>query len=114
MYDDDPVNVYMSVLRSLPPMTPEREAECARHIRAGNKESEVAEKDLVESGLLLVVEIARKHPSDRIHILDLVQIGNQALLSAVRAFVDSNAQDLATFATPYIENAIAHRVATAS
>ncbi|MGP0075984.1 MAG: sigma factor [Bryobacteraceae bacterium] len=60
----------------------------------------------------LVVAIARKYPSDRIHILDLIMQGNDALLNAARAFADSDAHDFSAFATPFIENAIVHAVTT--
>jgi DNA-directed RNA polymerase sigma subunit (sigma70/sigma32) len=112
MYDDDPVNVYLSVIRDVPPLTPEREAECVRHIRAGDEESDLAQKDLLESVLSLVVEIARRHPSDRIHILELIQIGNQALFAAMRAFAGSDAPSFAAYAEPFVENAVAHAVTT--
>lgn len=112
MYDDDPVNVYISVLRSAPPFTAEREAECLRHIRARDQESDSAEWDLLESQLMLVVEIVKRHQSDRVHVLDLIQIGNNALFRAMRAFIESDAQGFAAFAEPFIENAIAHAVAT--
>jgi hypothetical protein len=38
--------------------------------------------------------------------------GNYALLNAARAFADSDAEDFSASASPFIENAIAHAVAT--
>jgi DNA-directed RNA polymerase sigma subunit (sigma70/sigma32) len=108
MYDDDPVSVYLSTIGTVPPLTPAREAECVRRLRGGDQGWDVAEKDLVESVLPLVVEIAKKHPSDRLHILDLIQIGNQALFTAIRAFADSDSQHFAVYAEPFIEDAIRH------
>jgi RNA polymerase primary sigma factor len=95
---------------NVPPLTREREAECVLHIRANDEHAEVAEKDLVEANLQLVVLIAQKHPSDRIHILDLIGEGNQALMAAVRAFADCNADNFSAFAAPYIERAIVQAV----
>jgi len=69
-------------------------------------------KDLLEANLALVVSIAQKHASGHIHILDLIQTGNAALLTAVRAFADSNSEDFSAFAAPFIENAILHAVTT--
>lgn len=82
--------------------------ECVRHIRARDEHADLAMKDLVEQVLPLVVSIAQRHPSDHVHILDLIQIGNQALFAAARAFPDSNADNFSIYAEPFIENAILH------
>lgn len=111
-YDDDPVKFYLNEMAKVPPLTREQEKECVRHIRAHDEQADHAEKDLVEANLALVVSIAQKHPSDQLHILDLIQLGNSALIVAVRAFPDSNADNFAAFATPYIESAIEHAVIT--
>src|SRR5579864_1657871 len=113
MYDD-PVTVYLLEVSRVPSLSRERELECILHIRARDGEAELAAKDLVEANLALVVSIARKHPSDRVHILDLIQIGNHALFSALRALVDSDADSFTAYATPFVENAIAHAATTPS
>jgi len=112
MYDDDPVRVYLAEMGKVPPLTRDQEMECARHIRAGDDQAEIAEKDLVEANLALVVSIAEMHPSDQIHILDLITLGNNALMVAVRAFADSGAENFAAHAELYIERAIEHAVLT--
>jgi RNA polymerase primary sigma factor len=110
MYDDDPVKVYLNEMCNVPPLTREQEIECVRHIRARDEQAEYAEKDLVEANLALVVSIAQQHPSEHIHLLDVIVTGNDALMTAVRAFADSNAEDFSAFATPFIERAIDHVV----
>jgi RNA polymerase primary sigma factor len=112
MYDDDPVTVYLREVAKVPPMTREQELECARHICAEDDRAELALKDLVEANLALVVSIVHQHPSDRLHILDLLVTGNNALMTAARAFADSDTGDFSAFATPFIENAIIHAVTT--
>ncbi len=109
---DGPVEVYLAEVRKVPPLTREQEAECVRHIRAHDEQAEVAKKDLVEANLALVVAITKKHPSDDIHILDLIIVGHNALMQAVRAFPDSNTENFSSFATLYIERAIEHAVLT--
>ncbi len=69
-------------------------------------------KALLEANLALVVSIIEKHPSDRIHILDLIMTGNDALFTAARAFADTNGEGFSAFAAPFIENAILHAVTT--
>jgi RNA polymerase primary sigma factor len=94
----------------VPPLTREREIECARHIRARDEQADISEKYLVEPNLALVVQIVQQHPTEHVHILDLVQTGNQALLAAVQTFVNCDAEDFSACAGPLIENAIVHAV----
>jgi len=110
MYENDPVQVYLNEMVNVPPLTREREAECVLHIRANDEHAEVAKKDLVEANLHLVVSIAKNHPSDRIHILDLIIEGNEALMAAVRAFAESDGQNFSAFAAPLIDRAIVQAV----
>jgi len=110
MSEDDPVRVYLSEIGNVPPLTREREMHCIRLIRSRDEQAELAKKDLLEANLALVVCIAQKHPSDRIHILDLIITGNNALMQALRAFADSDAQNFTAYAEPFIENAIVHAI----
>lgn len=110
MYEDDPVRVYLHEMGKVPPLTRDQEMDCVRRMRAGGEQAEIATKDLVEANLALVVSIAQKYPSDRIHLLDLIQKGNDALLLSARAFASSNAQDFSAYAAPHIEHAIAQAV----
>ena len=112
MYETDPVRVYLNEVCTAPPLTREQEMECVRHIRARDEHADLAMKDLVEQILPLVVSIAQRHSSDRIHVLDLIQTGNQALFTAARAFPDSNADNFSNYAEPFIENAILHAADT--
>jgi DNA-directed RNA polymerase sigma subunit (sigma70/sigma32) len=112
MNEDDPVRVYLGEIK-VPPLTHDQEAECARHIRAGDDQAELSKKDLVEANLALFVQIAQQHPSEHVHILDLIQMGNQALLAAVQAFANSDAEDFSALAARFIERAIEHAAVTA-
>jgi len=112
MYDDDPIRVYLAEMGKVPPLTRAQEVECVRHIRGRDEQADVAEKDLVEANLALVVAIAGKHPSDRIHILDLIMVGNDALMQAVRVFADRGVDNFSAFAAVYIEGAVEHAVVT--
>jgi DNA-directed RNA polymerase sigma subunit (sigma70/sigma32) len=112
MYTDDPVQVYLSEMGKVQPLTREQELERIRHIRARDEDAEISKKDMVETRLALVVEIARKYPSDRVHILDRILAGNNALMNAMHAFADVGTDDFTGFATPYIENAISHLIET--
>ena len=113
IYEDDPVEVYLREISEVPLMTRDQELECIGRMRAGGDQADLAMKDLVEVNLRLVVSIAQKYPGDGLHILDLIQTGNQALMAAVRAFADSDADNFSAYAVPFIENAIIHAITTA-
>jgi len=68
--------------------------------------AEGAAKRLVEANLALVVAIARRHANEKIHILDLIQHGNNGLLQAARSLSGSAPGSFSDYATDYIERAI--------
>jgi hypothetical protein len=39
-FDDDPVQIYLREVATIPPLTPEQEAACVRHVRAGDQEAQ--------------------------------------------------------------------------
>jgi RNA polymerase primary sigma factor len=82
-------------------------------MRARGEQAAIAEKDLVEANLGLVVSMLERHPWDHIHILDSIVIGNDALMQAVRAFPDSASDNFSAFAELFIERAVEHAVHTA-
>ena len=112
--DDDPLDVYLSELHKIPPMTRGEEIDCVQHVRAGDQQAESAGKRLVESNLLLVVSIAEQHRHASIHILDLIQKGNDGLLLALQTFTDSCGNSFSAHAAAHIERAIAEAVADPS
>jgi DNA-directed RNA polymerase sigma subunit (sigma70/sigma32) len=65
----------------------------------------------VEANLHLVVSIAERYQSDRVHILDLIVKGNDTLLGAVYTFADSNEDSFPAWAAAHAEHAIAEAAA---
>ena len=111
---DDPVKVYLNEVSKVPPLSPSEERRCIQLVRCGGQEAETAAKDLVEANLHVVVAIAERHQNQGVHILDLIQIGNQGLLDAVRIPSDDLPDGFAAYASPYIESAIRKHIATPS
>jgi DNA-directed RNA polymerase sigma subunit (sigma70/sigma32) len=111
MFVDDPLGVYLDELIRIPPLSRDEEIDCLHHVRAGDQFAESAGKRLAEASLLLVVSIAERYRSDQIHILDLIQRGNEGLLLAVQTLSDSSADSFSAHATGYIERAIAEAIA---
>lgn len=103
---DDPVAVYSHLVSTVPLMTRERELECLRHIRARDEQAEHARKDLIEANLAMVLSIVQHHPSEHVHILDLIQKGNDALMKSIDSFTESNPDDFAVFAASNVERTI--------
>jgi RNA polymerase primary sigma factor len=105
-YVDEPVKVYLSEVDKIPPLTRAEEILCIQHLRAGDPEAESARTRLVEANLYLVVAIAERYLKNDVHILDLIQRGNEGLLHALQALRDDDPVSFAEQATPHIEKAI--------
>lgn len=108
---DDPVQVYLREV-GIATLTPEEEAACVRQFRAEGSESDRAGARLMEANLSLVVSIAERYANDRIHVLDLIIEGNNALFTAFKAFRESDHHKFSAYAAPSVERAIAHRSST--
>jgi len=106
LYCDDPVRVYLREMRKVPPLTPEEEADCIRHVRAKDEQADYCGKTLIEANLHVVVSIAERYKNDRVHILDLIQKGNDGLLEALKSFANCHEENFTAHAVPYIERAI--------
>ncbi len=113
-FADDPVRIYVQEVCKVPPLTNEQEADLWQRVRARDAQSEFALKSLIEANLGLVVSIAERHRFNGVvHILDLIQEGNSALLRAVNTFIGSPSGGSSAHAAAYIEQAIAKAIADA-
>lgn len=72
---DDPLDVYLREVRKIPPLTPEEEKDLLEHLRVQDAQAEAAALRLVEANLSFVVLIAQRHPSARVHVLDIFAKG---------------------------------------
>jgi len=106
VYLDDPVGVYRREIHKVPPLSLAEEMACVQHVRAGDEQAESAGQRLVEANLLLVVSIAERYLTDRVHILDLIQKGNEGLQLALRNLSDTRVDGFSAHAAPCIERAI--------
>lgn len=112
VFSDDPLEVYLAEVCKFPPLTRDEEIACIEHVQAGDGQAESAELRLVEGNLRLVASIAKRYRNDRIHVLDLIQTGNQGLMRAIATLGDSGENTFSAHAAAHIERAIAEAVAT--
>ncbi len=106
LYFDDPVRVYLREVQKVPALTPEEKADCVLHVRAKDERADWCGKTLIEANLHVVVSIAERSKDHRIHILDLIQKGNEGLLEALKSFANCDEENFTAHAIPYIERAI--------
>jgi RNA polymerase primary sigma factor len=108
---DDPIQVYLREVGTVPPLTNDQEFELSQHVLANDQQAESAGKTLVEANLAMVVSIAERHPRGNMHLLDLVQKGNDGLLYALKTFPDQPNQSFSAYATACVDAAIAKAIA---
>lgn len=104
----DSLDTFLSQLRSIKPLTPEREFELAvRYKETGERE---AAHELVVSHLPFVVKIAFQHRNYQVPLQDLIQEGTIGLMKAVQSFDPHRGYRLVSFAVwwvkAYIKNFI--------
>jgi DNA-directed RNA polymerase sigma subunit (sigma70/sigma32) len=106
VFCDDPLRVYLAEIRRVPPLDRVEEIECIEHARTGDEMAEAAKTRLVEAHLELVVSLAERHRSEHVHILDLIQKGNEGLLRAAQTVAHCGSDSFASYATQLIERAL--------
>ena len=106
VFTDDPLGFYLSAVRRVPAMDQAEEIACIEHVKARDDMSEAARKRLIEANLGLVVSLAERYRDERIHILDLIQKGNEGLLHATENLTDCLSGSFSTHATIFVERAL--------
>lgn len=106
--NDDPVQFYLREVCVTPPLTMQEEIELSQHVLAHDEQAESAGKRLIEANLAMVVAVAKQHRSAGIHVLDLIQKGNEGLLVALKTLAD---RSFSAHAAECVERAISNAIA---
>lgn len=106
---DDPLACYMREVSGITPLTKDEEMRLFQQLAGAGVWDERREniaRRVIEAHLAQVVGIAQKHSDLGAPILDLIQEGNNGLLSAVRSFAERPSGDFADYAATCIDEAI--------
>ena len=109
--NDDPVQFYLHEVGAIPALTMQEEIELSQHVLAHDEQAESAGQRLIEANFAMVVAIAEQHGSAGIHVLELIQKGNEGLLLALNTLADSSNERFSTHSAKCVERAISNAIA---
>ena len=105
---DDSVKQYLKEIGTYPLLTAQQELQLAERIARGDM---LAQQQLIETNLRLVVSIAKHYTNQGLSLLDLVQEGNIGLMRAAQKFDYKRGFRFSTYATWWIRQAISRAIA---
>lgn len=108
---DDSTKLYLTEMGNIPLLSRDEEIELAKRKDIGDEE---ARNKLIEANLRLVVSIAKRYLRYNTSLLDLIQIGNIALIAVVEKFDYTKGVKFASYATYQIRRDIRNSLAKSS
>lgn len=107
------IDLYLKEIGQYQLLTPVEEIEHSKRIREARTQGmidKVAETQLTNSNLRLVVSVAKKYQGRGLELLDLIQEGNFGLMKAVYKFDDREGFKFSTYASWWIRQTISRAI----
>jgi len=104
----DPVRLYLKDIRDIPLLTPEDEIRLANRIKRGDT---LAQRQMINSNLRLVISIAKRYAHLGVPLLDLIEEGNLGLMKAVQKYNPKRGFRFSTYAAWWIRQYITRAIA---
>ncbi len=98
-----PMEIYLREINKVPLLRREQVNDLVRRIKAGDEQ---ARQQMITANLRLVVSIARKFQGRGLPLLDLIQEGNEGLLTAVEKFDPDMDIRFSTYGSYWIKQSI--------
>lgn len=95
--------IYLRDISAYPQLTPQEKLTLAHRARQGDAE---ARERLIQTHLILVVNIARRHLRPEVEFLDLIQEGNIGLIKAIDMFDPTQGNQISTLTFYWINKHI--------
>ena len=104
----DAVRLYLKDIKDIPLLTPEEEISLANRIKRGDVK---AQRQMINSNLRLVINIAKRYSHLGVPLLDLIEEGNIGLMKAVDKFNPKRGFRFSTYAAWWIRQYITRAIA---
>jgi len=104
--DSAPIRMYLREVLRLSRLTVEEEKELSKEINEGGRDTELAEKRLIEANLWIALGTATHFRNRGLRFLDLIQEGNIGLMRAAREYNHLRQYRFSTYATWWVRRAI--------
>lgn len=110
----DSLDIYKEQIARVPLLTREDEIAIGRRMEKGGPDATLAQKELVEANLRLVVSLAKHYAYSGLPLADLIQEGNMGLMHAAKKFDYKRGFKFSTYASWWIRQSIVRYVGQTS